>query len=155
MSTTRNTNVFLLLLIVVSVGVLHAVTPADKLVLHEFYCRGSCFPIVVAAIFYGVPGGLFLAACTSLAFILHLHHLYHMGSNAYLAELPEIVLYFGSGIVVGSIVNREKQLRTKYQDLSRQLERSYKNSITRPVYWLSLKNSCMPARNFLLLWPMR
>ncbi|MBU0943524.1 MAG: sensor histidine kinase [Proteobacteria bacterium] len=126
MSTTRNTTIFLLLLIVVSIGVLHAVTPTEKLALHDFYRRVSYFPIVVAAIFYGVRGGLFLAVCTSLAFIPHLRHFYHLGPNVYFSELPEIILYLGAGIVVGSITNREKQLRIKYQDLSGQLERSYK-----------------------------
>ncbi|MBU1233541.1 MAG: hypothetical protein KKD01_00525 [Proteobacteria bacterium] len=126
MSTSRNTNIFLLLLIVVSVGLLHTFTPTDKLFLHDFYRRVSYFPIVVAAILYGVRGGLFLAVCTSLAFIPHLRHFYHLGPGAYLAELPEVLLYFGAGIVPGVMAGREKQLRIKYQELSRQLERSYK-----------------------------
>ena len=126
MAIYRNINYFLLLLIVVIVGGLHTFTPAEKLVLHDFYRRLSYFPIVVAAILYGIRGGLFLAACTSLAFIPHLRHFYHQGPSVYLAELPEVLLYFGAGIVTGAIAGREKQLRIKYQELSRQLERSYK-----------------------------
>jgi two-component system, NtrC family, sensor histidine kinase HydH len=126
MPTTRKAYIVLLLLIVVAVGLLHTFTPTDKLVLHDFYRRISYFPIVVAAIWYGIRGGVFLAACTSVAFIPHLQHFYHLGPSAYLAELPEILLYFGAGIVTGAIAGREKQLRIKYQDLSRQLERSYK-----------------------------
>lgn len=126
MPTIRKTYIFLLLLIVVSVGLLHTFTPTDKLILHDFYRRISYFPIVVAAILYGIRGGVFLAACTSIAFIPHLHHFYHLGPSAYLAELPEILLYFGAGIVTGAIAGREKRLRIKYQDLSRQLDRSYK-----------------------------
>ena len=116
----------LLLLVVISVGLLHTFTPADKLVLHDFYRRVSYFPIVVAAILYGIRGGVILAACTSVAFIPHLQHFYHLGSSAYLAELPEILLYFCAGIVTGAIAGREKTLRRKYQNLSRRLERSYK-----------------------------
>lgn len=126
MPTTRNANIFLLLLIVVSVGLLHTFTPTEKLFLHDFYRRVSYFPIVAAAILYGVRGGLFLAVCTSLAFIPHLRHFYHLGPGAYLAELPEVLLYFGAGIVPGIMAGREKQLRIKYQELSQQLERSYK-----------------------------
>ena len=37
-----------------------------------------------------------------------------------------MLLYFGAGIVIGAIAGKEKQLRIKYQELSRQLERSYK-----------------------------
>jgi len=126
MSTTHRIYIFLLLLIVVSVGLLHTFTPTDRLVLHDIYRRVSYFPIVVAALLYGIRGGVFLAVCTSIAFIPHLRHFYHLGPNAYLAELPEVLLYFGAGIVVGAIAGKEKQLRIKYQDLSDQLERSYK-----------------------------
>lgn len=115
-----------LLLLVVSVGLLHTFTPADKVVLHDIYRRVSYLPIVIAALLYGVRGGLLLAACTSIAFIPHLHHFYHLGPKFYLAELPEILLYFGAGIVIGAIAAKEKKLRIKYQELSRRLERSYK-----------------------------
>ena len=126
MSKTRQAYIFLLLLIVVSVGLLHTFTPIDRVVLHDIYRRVSYFPIVVAAILFGIRGGLFLAACTSIAFIPHLRHFYHLGPSAYLAELPEVILYFAAGIVIGAIAGKEKQLRIKYQDLSNQLERSYK-----------------------------
>lgn len=107
MKTRRNVYLFSLLLFVVSVGLLHTFTPMDRLLLHDFYRRVSYFPIVVAALLYGVRGGLFFATCTSIAFIPHLRHFYHLGSSAYFAELPEIVLYFGAGIVTGVIAGRE------------------------------------------------
>jgi len=122
---TRATVAFLLLL-VITVGLLHTFTPADKLVLHDLYRRISYLPIVIAAILYGIRGGVLLAAATSVAFIPHLHHFYHLGPTAYLAELPEIVLYFGAGIITGAIAAREKRLRIKYQELAGQLEASYK-----------------------------
>jgi len=112
------------LLIVVSVGLLHTFTPIDRVVLHDIYRRISYLPIVVAALLYGIRGGLLLAVCTSIAFIPHLRHFYHLGPSAYLWELPEVILYFGAGIVIGAIAGKEKQLRIKYQELSRQLERS-------------------------------
>jgi len=123
-----NRNVYMpgLLVIVVAVGLLHTFTPSDQLVLHDIYRRISYFPIVVAAILYGIRGGVFLAACTSIAFIPHLRHFYHLGPSAYLAELPEVLLYFGAGIVTGAIAGREQKLRIKYQELSEKLERSYK-----------------------------
>ncbi len=116
----------LLLLLVITVGLLHTFTPADKLVLHDLYRRVSYLPIVAAAILYGIRGGVLLAAATSVAFIPHLHHFYHLGPSAYLSELPEIVLYFGAGVVTGAIAAKEKQLRIKYQELAKQLEGSYK-----------------------------
>lgn len=124
---TRKKKVYsLLLLLVVAVGLLHSFTPTERLLLHDLYRRFSYFPIVVAAILYGVRGGLFLATCTSIAFIPHLYHFFPLGPKVYLAELPEILLYFGAGGVIGAIAGREKQVRKKYQALSKRLERSYK-----------------------------
>ncbi len=116
---------FLMILLVVAIGFLHGATPGDKVFLHEIYRRLGYFPIVVAALMYGVKGGLLLAICTSLAFIPHLQHFYYLSPNIYLSELPEIILYLAAGIVAGAIAGREKRLREKYQDLSEKLERSY------------------------------
>ncbi len=126
MQKTDKIYILLLLLTVVLVGLLHTYTPADKVVFHDIYRRISYLPIVVAALLYGIRGGVILAACTSIAFIPHLRHFYHLGPSAYLSELPEIILYFGAGFVIGAIAAREKQLRIKYQVLSSRLERSYK-----------------------------
>ncbi len=116
----------LLLLIIVLVGLLHTFTPTDQLVLHDIYRRASYFPIVVGALLFGIWGGVFLAVCTSIAFIPHLLHFYKLGPSAYLTELPEVILYLAAGLVTGAIAGKEKQLRIKYQDLSQKLERSYK-----------------------------
>lgn len=126
MPKARQIYIALLLVIVVLVGLLHTYTPIDQVVLHDIYRRVSYLPIVVAALFYGVRGGLLLAVCTSIAFIPHLRHFYHLGPSAYLAELPEVLLYFGAGILVGAIAGKEQKLRIKYQELSCRLERSYK-----------------------------
>lgn len=115
-----------LLLVVICVGLLHTFTPSEQIFLHDFYRRISYLPIVIAAVLYGPRGGVLMAACTSIAFIPHLRHFYHLGATAYLSELPEIALYFAAGLVVGAIAAKEKQLRIKYQDLALKLKRSYK-----------------------------
>jgi signal transduction histidine kinase len=130
MSKARQIYIFILLLIVVAVGLLHTFTPIDRGVLHDIYRRVSYLPIVMAALLFGIRGGLLLAACTSIAFIPHLRHFYHLGPSAYLSELPEVLLYFGAGILVGAIAGKEQKLRIKYQDLSRRLEKSYKKLST-------------------------
>lgn len=126
MSTMHKAYILFLLLIVVLIGMLHTFTPTERVVLHDIYRRVSYFPIVVAALLYGIRGGVLLAVCTSIAFIPHLLHFYRLGPSAYLSELPEVILYLAAGIIVGSIAGKEKRLRIKYQGLSRKLERSYK-----------------------------
>lgn len=124
-SKRSGTILFLLLLMVVAIGVLHGVTPADKVFLHETYRRLSYFPIVVAALLYGAGGGLLLAIFTILAFIPHLHLFHQMNYDFFLGELTEIGLYLAAGGLVGTIASRESRLKEKYQELSEKLEKSY------------------------------
>lgn len=115
-----------LVFIILAIGVLHGYTPGDQVFLHETYRRLSYFPIIVGALLFGVRGGLLMAVATSLAFIPHLHLFHEMNHEFYLSELTEIILYFIAGVVVGVIAARESRLRIKYQELSHQLDKSYK-----------------------------
>lgn len=117
---------FLLVLVLLAIGALHHLTPADKLVFHETYRRLSYFPIVVGGLLYGVRGGVVLALIACLAFIPHLHLFHAMNYDFYVSELAEVVLYLLAGSGVGFIASRESRLRERYQELSEKLERSYR-----------------------------
>ncbi len=125
MEKRKPTFLILMILVVIGIGFLHEFTPGDQFVLHEVYRRLSYFPIVLAALLYGVRGGLIVSLCTIIAFIPHLRHFYLIDIKVYISELPEIILYLAAGYVTGAIANREKKLREKYQALSEKLERSY------------------------------
>lgn len=127
MSNPKQPKIYLVLLIltVIGIGLLHALTPGDKVFFHETYRRLSYFPIVVAALLYGVKGGVLVALFSSFAFIPHLHLFHKMDYNFYLGELTEIILYIAAGALVGTIASRESRLRVKYQVLSEELEKSY------------------------------
>ncbi len=127
MSRPNQPKIYLVFIIitVITIGLLHALTPGDKVFFHETYRRLSYFPIVVAALLYGVKGGVLVALFSSLAFIPHLHLFHHMDYNFYLGELTEIILYIAAGALVGTIAGRESRLRVKYQVLSEKLEKSY------------------------------
>jgi len=121
----KNLTLFLLVAVVVVLGMLHWITPGDKIFLHELYRRLNYFPIVVGALLYGIRTGFFLALCTIIAYIPHLHHFYWMGFDFYISELTEIILYLAAGTVTGALASKERNLRKKYQELSEKLERSY------------------------------
>lgn len=114
-----------LLLSVVTIGVLHFVTPGDLGVYHAAYRRLSYFPIILGAIWFGLRGGVFFAVLASLAFIPHL--LLYLGEDPriYLNELIEVALYLAAGTLTGFIASRESRLRDKYQKLSEELEEAY------------------------------
>ena len=114
-----------LVLIVIGIGLLHFFTPGYMIFYHDTYRRLSYFPIVLGAIWFGVRGGLTLAALTSIAFIPHLLLFIGKDPQTYLSELTEIVLYLLAGGVVGLIAGRESKLRQEYKLLSEELKASY------------------------------
>jgi signal transduction histidine kinase len=115
----------ILLLAVVGIGLLHVFTPGELVFYHDTYRRLSYFPIAVGAILFGITGGLTLAVLTSVAFIPHIILYMGAGTEAYLSELTEILLYLAVAVVIGFIASKERQLREEYELLSAKLKRSY------------------------------
>lgn len=121
----RNVKYILLLAVVVVIGLLHLFTPGYLTFYHDTYRRLSYFPIALGGIWFGVRGGLTLAALTSLAFIPHLLLFFGQEPATYLSELTEILLYLAAGGFIGIIAGKESRLRIKYQQLSEKLQASY------------------------------
>ena len=66
-----------------------------------------------------------MAVMSSIAFIPHVLLYIGEGTETYLSELTEIVLYLAAGGVTGIIAGRESLLRSRYKELSEKLEKSY------------------------------
>jgi len=115
----------ILVLVVIVIGLLHFLTPAELFFYHDTYRRLSYFPIVLGALWFGIWGGLVLAVMSSIAFIPHVILYIGQGTGSYLSELTEIILYLAAGTVTGIIAGRESRLREKYRLLSEKLEKSY------------------------------
>ncbi len=115
----------LLLVFVVTIGVLHALTPGYMILYHDTYRRLSYFPIAIGAILYGVWGGIILAILSCMSFVPHLYMFWARGPEAYYSELSEILFYLAAGVVIGLISSRENRLREKYKTLSEKLASSY------------------------------
>lgn len=121
----RRFKFILLVAVVVAIGLLHFLTPGELVFYHDTYRRLSYFPIVLGALWFGLPGGLALAVLSSVAFIPHLLLYFGQHPQTYLSELTEVILYLAAGTVTGFIAGREARLREKYRALSEKLEKSY------------------------------
>ncbi len=116
----------ILVIVVVTIGLLHFFTPGYLIFYHDTYRRLSYFPIALGGIWFGVKGGLSLAALTSIAFIPHLLIFIGRGPETYLSELTEIILYLAAGLLIGMIAGKESKLREKYRNMSERLKKSYR-----------------------------
>lgn len=96
--------------------------------IHAIHGRFCYIPIVVAATFFGMRGGLAAAAAVSalvMPFVLSGEHTGHELAG----ELVEIVFYFAIAILSGALTDRERTSRRRNEETQLQLERSHKLSM--------------------------
>lgn len=140
-----------LVLVVITIGMLHFLTPGYMIFHHDMYRRLSYFPIVLGAIWFGFWGGLVLAVMSSIAFIPHVLLYIGQGAETYLSELTEIILYLAAGSVTGIIAGRESLLRRRYKELSEKLEKSYTKLHRETQLLLEVEEQLSAAQKFSAL----
>ncbi|MBI4719885.1 MAG: hypothetical protein HY770_01360, partial [Chitinivibrionia bacterium] len=96
--------------------------------IHAIHGRLCYIPIVIAASWFGLRGGLFMASIISVLVIP-----YALGAMADPHDLPseltEIVFYYAIAVLVGVLVERELAARRKQVEAQLQMERSQKLSL--------------------------
>lgn len=115
------------LAIVVSIGAissLHYVTPASRVVLHEVYNYLCYIPIVLAAYWYGVWGGVVAAALTSAAFIPHIRAAWAANAAYTASQYAQVVVFHVLGLTVGLLAESQRRLTARYRDAAVSLERA-------------------------------
>lgn len=96
--------------------------------LHAIHGRFCYIPIVIAASWFGLGGGLITAAVISL---LVLPYVFGSVRESYelAIEMAEIVFYFAIAVLIGVLVEREFKARRRQQEAQLQIERSQKLSL--------------------------
>lgn len=95
---------------------------------HAIHSRLCYIPIVMAASWYGLRGGLLTALVISILiqpfiFILKNPHV------DVTSELVEIVFYFALAALTGGLIDRESKIRRDQEETQLQLERSHELSL--------------------------
>jgi len=95
---------------------------------HALHGRFCYVPIVIAASWFGLRGGIYSATIIS-AFVLPYIFARDIGAHDQVSELVEIVFYYFIGALIGLLVDREFLARKKQQEAELQVERSQKLSL--------------------------
>lgn len=111
---------------IISVTVLHLLTPLDRILLHEIYQRLYYLPIMAAALLFGLRGGLAAALFASLAYLPHVAlHWQHVHYDYALNQYAEIVLFNVVGGVTGMLGDRSRRSRARAERTAAELQRAY------------------------------
>ncbi|MFH2056282.1 MAG: ATP-binding protein, partial [bacterium] len=100
----------------------------DQHWVHAVHGRFCYIPIVIAAAWFGVTGGLLAALFISLA-VLPLILGSDLGAHNLAGEIAEIVFYFAIAGLAGALFGRELRARQRAEEMRLQLERTHKLSL--------------------------
>lgn len=125
MKTSTSIRIPLLVLSIVTISMLHYLTPLHLHYLHDIFQRFYYLPIILAAIWYGLRGGLVCSLIVSIAYAPHI--LFQWGGDVTLEleKYLEIVLYNIVGGVTGLLAQRERERSAELQKTAEGLEESY------------------------------
>ena len=116
----------LLAVTILVISVLHYATPADSIVLHQVYQRVYYIPIILAAFWFGLRGGLGAAAFAALTYLPHiLLHWQHLNYEYALNQYAEIALFFVIGTVTGWLGDQKRRERERAERINNDLQRAY------------------------------
>lgn len=116
---------FILIMCIIAISMLHYLTPLNRPYLHDIYQRLYYLPIILAAFWYGLRGGL---ACSFIVSIVYAPHLLFQWGGHMTMEMEkylEILLYNVVGGVTGFLSHRERQRAASLKKSEESLRGSY------------------------------
>ncbi len=125
MGKTTNTGRFAFLLIsVITISLSHYFTPLSLPMLHDIFQRLYYLPIILAAFWFGLRGGLACAVLVSLAYAPHI--LFQWGGHLTieLEKYLELLLYNVVGGITGFLSEKEGTRRKQLEKTALGLEKS-------------------------------
>ncbi|MDD2310588.1 MAG: ATP-binding protein [Desulfuromonadaceae bacterium] len=126
MKTFDTIRIPLLALFITVISLLHYLTPLYLHYLHDIFQRLYYLPIILAAIWFGLRGGLLCSLVVSIVYAPHILFQWGGDMTLELEKYLEIVLYNIVGGVTGLLAQRERERSAQLQKTAEGLELSYK-----------------------------
>ena len=111
--------------LVLAVSVLHYETVTTLPLLHDVYRRLYYIPVGLAAVWFGVRGGIVASAVVAIFYAPHIMlHWQHVGREI-ANQFMEIVQYFAFSALIGHFTGQERRFRLRSEETAEKLEDSY------------------------------
>jgi signal transduction histidine kinase len=154
MKTFATLRIFLLALFIVAISLLHYLTPLHLHYLHDIFQRLYYLPIILAAIWFGLRGGLVCSLAVSVVYAPHI--LFQWGGHLTLEleKYLEMILYNIVGGVTGLLAQRERERSAQLQKTADGLEYSYKKLQAQSEKILTIEENLRRAERLSTLGEM-
>jgi signal transduction histidine kinase len=125
MEKTFGIRILILGAFITGISLFHYLTPLHVAYLHDIFQRLYYLPIILAALWFGLRGGLLCSLIVSMVYAPHILFQWggHFGMEA--EKYLEIILYNTVGGVTGFLSQRERERTVELQKSTRVLEASY------------------------------
>lgn len=111
---------------IIGTSLLHYFTPLHLHYLHDIFQRFYYIPIILAALWFGIRGGLAAAIVVSIAYTPHILFQWGGHLSMEMEKYLEIVLYNIVGGLTGLLAQREQERSVELQKTAAGLEESYR-----------------------------
>lgn len=144
----------LLALSIVAISLFHYLTPLHLHYLHDIFQRLYYLPIILAAVWYGLRGGLVCSMLVSVVYAPHILFQWGGGLTLELEKYLEIVLYNIVGGVTGLLAQRERERSVELQKTADGLELSYKKLREQSEQMIAIEENLRRAEKLSTLGEM-
>ena len=111
--------------LIVIISILHYSTDTRTDYSHEVYKLLYYIPIVLAAFYFGIKGGLITSVCISIIYLPHVIFQWHGTEFEFVHRLLEIIVYNTIAYIVGRLAENERNQKKQYEKVALELEKSY------------------------------
>ena len=118
--------IVILAMFVVGITFVHYLTPLRLHVFHDIFQRLYYLPIIFAAFWFGLRGGLVVSLAASILYIPHVVFQWGGHLTLEMEKYLEILLFNVVGAVTGFLSEREEARRVQLEKTAQGLEDSYK-----------------------------
>ena len=104
-----------------AISAVHYLANVDAMYWHEIMEKAYYLPVVVAALWYGLRGGLLAALLTALLYLPHVIITWYIFPSFQLDQYGTILLFFVFGGLIGFLSDQQKQQRNRLRETAEQL----------------------------------
>ena len=115
----------LIALVIVAISIAHYATNPSRIWWHVGY-QDLCYaPILVAAYWFGIPGGVVTAMIAGLGTSLHFHHEWAGNTAFIVSQYGQAVAFLISGAVGGALATAERRATRRHQQALAAIEAAH------------------------------
>jgi two-component system, NtrC family, sensor histidine kinase HydH len=125
MGVPNRLRALLVTLVILVILVAHFTTDPMLIWWHVVYQDICYIPILVAAYWFGVPGGLATSVAAGLGTVIHFHHGWHNNEPFVVSEYGQAIAFVITGVVGGALATAERRATRRHEQARRDVESAH------------------------------